>query len=1411
MKKLLLLITFLTLWICVRAQQHYWPSSVPPGSNSYAPSYRFTTGATDSLNSFYFSNGVKFYQFYTAVQMQRLLSGKADSARLYGTYLPRKLDTTIWANDTTYFNNYILALNGRHQLVITPFKYDGGQFQFDAKVNFTEQTYFINDIYQTAPRNGSGVLGVYALDNTQRMVVDTMPHVSQITVQDAGHSATLTRYGLNFTDYGTNNSLYLQPDDIILGNTTSGIYSTHTPQGLTINNGGHAGTIGVTGAMSSLMHWNFPAGESGNVILDADTANMLSHYYTKGASDGRYFQLGAYNYPSGITEFGNRTYFDDKVGIGTINPFYTLSVSNGGAYTFDFDPVGKMIQAYDHTTFALEPFTLSASTLNLNTQIQTATSAGGDSVVVKHAGKLGARSLPGVLSDIGAAPASTSSLTPLQQAMIDVNGKVTTQPESVHQPVKYATITQLPSNSYNNGTSGIGATLTATANGALSVDGVAVVAGDRLLVWQENNPANDGIYTVTATGDSTHAYVLTRSNYSSVASNMAAGMQVYVQAGNSLARQTFQQTAPGAITIGTTPLNWQILPNNLMQSPVFIGDIPSTATNAAPQSILFYGNSIVAASPGTTSHQKTFTYKVAVAYGVQEDNHAASGTYLTDFFSIPAIKSTSNPTGFQFVMSMYGANEAALGDDTATYHTNRRKMADTLNARGFPYNQQVILGCLYSFSRNTKDFAHVDSLVAIEKGCKYVDLYWSFIAAGGASSTFLPDGLHPSNIGSLAIYNQIINTLGSSSGNAGVANTLTVGRGVLTPNINVSYLNVTANSTANNNPIISFPIYPGNAGVQSTFASNIYFDQISNGNVTSLLAFNSVFGSQLTSTHNNTYLNVAEWYFDGPPTGTTAAGYSPTFSNSWVGYTKTGNWYFGGNIQNNVLTASKLVFTDASKNLTSTGIGPSTSFIMADGSANSTAYLPLAGGTETGPVTFTIGNTGINTPGATALMLNVTGTSVRDATANGLISTPFTYNYFSAGGIGTAHNGVTYTTAATVYIAGPVTAGGAGYTPTITNSYSLDVASGNSNFGGNITASGAITFSGLSNGIAHIASGVLSGSLIQSADITAAAVNVSKTDTTHTSTGLATWNNLQTYLTKASATSTYAPLASPVFTGTPTAPTATVGTNTTQIATTAFVLANSAPAFGTQTANTVYSGPSSGSAATPNFRSLVAADIPTTVGNLTIGTSSGGLTLPGTVQFTPTASPSVAAGNGGIYISSIANNYFQFSNNNAAPFSIGATGSIGWILTSANTGSRTYTLPDASGTVALTATTPQIKNPQRATAQTAATTLTAYTVGASDGSFIVSSNVNVTTSTLHSFSVTVTYTDETNTSRVLTLNFSQLTGAFVTTITNGTGASAYEGVPVHIRAKAGTTIQFATTGTFTTVTYNFEGILQQIN
>ena len=73
--------------------------------------------------------------------------------------------------------------------------------------------------------------------------------------------------------------------------------------------------------------------------------------------------------------------------------------------------------------------------------------------------------------------------------------------------------------------------------------------------------------------------------------------------------------------------------------------------------------------------------------------------------------------------------------------------------------------------------------------------------------------------------------------------------------------------------------------------------------------------------------------------------------------------------------------------------------------------------------------------------------------------------------------------------------------------------------------------------------------------------------------------------------------------------------------------------------------------------------------------------------------------------------------------------------------------------------------------------------------------------------MTVAYTDETNTARTLTLNFSSLTGTLGIAIA---AAGPFEGIPAVIRCKASTTITVATAGTFTSLTYNAEAMLEQL-
>ncbi len=61
-----------------------------------------------------------------------------------------------------------------------------------------------------------------------------------------------------------------------------------------------------------------------------------------------------------------------------------------------------------------------------------------------------------------------------------------------------ATVGSLPPLLYSNGTDGLGATITLLANGALPPqDGVALLNGDRLLVWKQSMAFQNGVYTVT--------------------------------------------------------------------------------------------------------------------------------------------------------------------------------------------------------------------------------------------------------------------------------------------------------------------------------------------------------------------------------------------------------------------------------------------------------------------------------------------------------------------------------------------------------------------------------------------------------------------------------------------------------------------------------------------------------------------------------------------------------------------------------------------------------------------------------------------------------------------------------------------------------------------------------------------------
>ena len=134
----------------------------------------------------------------------------------------------------------------------------------------------------------------------------------------------------------------------------------------------------------------------------------------------------------------------------------------------------------------------------------------------------------------------------------------------VHTAVRLATAAALPANAYNNGASGVGATLTGLSVAQLTIDGVNVAVGDRVLVKNESNQAYNGAYTVTVDG-SAAVYVLTRATDfdTAAAGEIANNAYFFVTAGSTNAGSSYILSQTAAITVGTTALPFTLFNDQL--------------------------------------------------------------------------------------------------------------------------------------------------------------------------------------------------------------------------------------------------------------------------------------------------------------------------------------------------------------------------------------------------------------------------------------------------------------------------------------------------------------------------------------------------------------------------------------------------------------------------------------------------------------------------------------------------------------------------------------------------------------------------------------------------------------------------------------------------------------------------------
>lgn len=149
----------------------------------------------------------------------------------------------------------------------------------------------------------------------------------------------------------------------------------------------------------------------------------------------------------------------------------------------------------------------------------------------------------------------TNLATPTAATDAATKGYVDSVAEGLH--IHASTVAATTANlnaTYDNGTSGVGATLTnAGTLAALSIDGVSLSVNDRVLIKNQTTASQNGIYTVTTVGDGSTAWVLTRATDFNTSAEIQGGDFVFVTGGTTWDNTGWVQTSTG-VTVGTTAI-----------------------------------------------------------------------------------------------------------------------------------------------------------------------------------------------------------------------------------------------------------------------------------------------------------------------------------------------------------------------------------------------------------------------------------------------------------------------------------------------------------------------------------------------------------------------------------------------------------------------------------------------------------------------------------------------------------------------------------------------------------------------------------------------------------------------------------------------------------------------------------------